>query len=269
MWPSEMQLSQISRVSQITFNMHKVQPTIVRRRNIEITEWSLVATHDIAVGTFIGFYTGDFDDTYRDSLYAAKIDSMHIYPFKDESNISIDERKNRPLANMNEPSVGTYANCCFVPQDFKHDEIEGVQNIPGHKAARFFRGLACFTCENVKKNEELTWHYGNAYAPNRKEQGYEVGKPCLLLLEKQHFIEDDSRSVLSVLPKVPYTCLIPVTGLRKSPRFPLPKKKRRRNGSDDESEDESSSGSGHEMKYKPDANSRNARLERRNKKKSI
>ena len=147
---------------------------------------------------------------------------MHIYPFRDESKITLDQRRNRPLANMNEPSVGRYANCCFLPQDFKHDEVEGVENISGHNAARFFRGLACFTCEYVAKNEQLTWHYGNAYAPNRKEQGYEVGKPCLLLLEKQPFIEENSKSVLSVIPKVPYTYLIPVTGLRKSSRFPLP-----------------------------------------------
>ena len=66
------------------------------------------------------------------------------------------------------------------------------------------------------------------------------------------------------MPKVPYTCLIAVTGLRKSSRFPLPVKKRRKDASEDD-DDNSSSGSGHEVKYQPstDANSRSQRLKRR------
>ena len=33
------------------------------------------------MGTFLGFYTGDFTIAYRDSLYAVKLNHVHIYPF--------------------------------------------------------------------------------------------------------------------------------------------------------------------------------------------
>ena len=257
MWPSEQLISQI-------FSKYKVQQTTVKRRNTDIVEWSLVATCDIAIGTFLGFWTGDQDIAYRDSLYAAKLDHMHIYPFANEANITYSERENRPFANMNEPNFGHHANCCFIIQDFRHDEVEGIENIFKYNAARFFRGLACFTCDNVKVGEQLTWYYGKAYEENRSQQGYREGEQCLSLLEGKEFIAENSQAVLAVMHKVPYTCLIAVTGQQKSTRFALPNKKRKKYRSDDD-DDSSSSGSGHEIKYKPSTsnNSRNERLNRR------
>lgn len=259
MWPSE------RRVWQIPSAMYEVLQTTVKRRNMDIVEWSLVATSDIQIGTFLGFYTGDHDLEYRDSLYAAKLDHVHIYPFSNEANITLQERENRPLANMNEPNVGEHANCCFVVQDFKHDEVEGVENIYKYDIARFFRGLACFTCDNVKVGDQLTWYYGKSYEGNRIEQGYIAGEECLSLLQKKEFIAENSQAVLAAMPKVPYTCLIAVTGLRKSSRFLVPQKKRKRKKdvSDDDDDDDSSSGSGHEIKYQPSTDT-NSRIERLN-----
>ena len=202
MWPSE------RRVWQIPSAMYKVTQTTVKRRNVDIAEWSLVATSDIQIGTFLGFYTGDHEIEYRDSLYAAKLDHTHIYPFANEANITSQERKNRPLANMNEPNLGDNANCCFLVQDFKHDEVEGIENIVNYDTARFFRGLACFTCDNVKVGEQLTWYYGKAYEENRRQQGYKAGEECLSLLEEKEFIAENSQAVLAVMPKVPYLSLI-------------------------------------------------------------
>ena len=51
---------------------------------------------------------------------------MFIYPFPDEQNITDEQRKNRPFANMNEPLAGENANCCMIVQDFKHNEIDGL-----------------------------------------------------------------------------------------------------------------------------------------------
>lgn len=262
-WPSQRHLSQI------IATLYRIQETTLHRRNVDIIEWSLIATSDIAMGTFLGFYTGDHDIEYRDSVYAAKLDNVHIYPFADEANITRQERDNRPFANMNEPNTGEHANCCFIVQDFGHDEVEGIERIDQYEKARFFRGLACFTCDAVKRGEELTWYYGKTYEGNRIKQGYEAGKDCLSLLEKKEFIASNSQAVLAVMPKVPYTCLIAVTGLRQSLRFPVQKRTRSKNVSDDDEdddEDDSSSGSGHEIKYQPSAQSgsRSRRLMQRN-----
>jgi hypothetical protein len=235
-------------------SLFRVAQTSFSKRNVEVTEYSLVATRDIPVGTFIGFYTGEFSQDERSSMYAAKLNHMHIYPFANEETITIGERESRPLANMNEPSKGTYANCCMIVQDFKHDEIIFANDLQGQEVsrARFFRGLACFTCARVKGGEELTWYYGKSYESNRASQGYEAGRPCNMLIENTAFIPDDSQGVLSVMPRVEYSCVIPIFGMNKSSRFALPKKKKRRkNDSDDESTTSSSSGSGHIPKYDP------------------
>ena len=259
MWPAE------QRAAQFPSGLYRVQQTKLMRRNVERIEWSLVANCDIPLGTFLGFYTGDHEETYRESLYAADLANIYIYPFKNESNITEEERKSKPFANMNEPNAGDYANCCFVNQDFDHREVEGVENIPNYDIARFFRGLACFTCDDVKRGQELTWHYGKLYQANREEQQYEAGKPCVLLLHHEEFIPGNSQGVLSIMSKVPHTCLVAVTGLKKSNRFPLPRKKRRkkRDSSDDE-DDSSSLESEDEPKYKPsETETRADRLKRR------
>lgn len=251
------------RLPHLPHALYEVKKSTLKRRNLDIIEWSLIATCDIKVNTFLGFYTGSFKSEAYDSLYSAQLDDTHIYPFEDESNISEAERRSKPFANMNEPNESEHANCCFVVQDFKHDEVQDIQNIPNHERALYFRGLACFSCIDIKKDDELTWYYGDSYEPNRIRQGYKAGKPCTLLLQKQAFIEKDSLGVLSVLPKIPSTYLIAVIKSRKSLRFPH-KKKRKKTESEDNNTSDSSSGSGHEIKYKPDIIGRGERLKRRN-----
>lgn len=246
------------RASCLKENLIQVVPKVFRKRNQDITEWSLVAKTDIPLGTFIGFYSGEFATDVRESLYSAKVDSTHIYPFPDEERITALQRTQRPLANMNEPAKGSYANCCMLVQDFSTQEV--VHSSPD---VRFYRGLACFTCTDIKANEELTWHYGASYQSHRDEQDYEVGYNCKLLTQKKVFIPDHSQGVLSVMPKISLDCVFPVQGLRKSERFPLEKKRKRKKNTSSEDSDSSSSGSGHIQKYKPSAESRQSRLTRR------
>ena len=258
MWVSEYRaiclMDSLYRVSQATFH----------RRNVEVTEYSLVATKDIPVGTFIGYYTGDFSQSVRLSMYAAKLNHMHIYPFVNEEAITFRERESRPLANMNEPSAGNRANCCMLIQDFRHNEIEFASESEADelKKARFFRGLACFTCADVKSGEELTWYYGSSYESIRRVQGYKAGTPCQKLIENEAFILENSETVLRVMPRVQYACVIPIYGANKSSRFelsPKPPKRKRKLGSESESSG-SSSGSDHIPKYDPTKSNRTDRL---------
>ena len=226
----------------------KVVPIKLKKRNADVTEWSVQAKIDIPLGTFIGFYTGEFSHTPRKSLYAAQVDEMLIYPFADENNITTGDRHAHPLANMNEPVRGSSANCCMLIQDFSADEVLGSA-----LDARFYRGLACFTCEAVKAGAELTWFYGKTYQEHRQNEGYEAGTECKLLAQQIKFIPENSEGVLSVMSKIPLNCVfaVPIESKRKSNRFPLRKKRRKRAESSEDDVDSSSSGSGHLPKYDP------------------
>lgn len=238
-------------------NLHKVEETQLIKRNTTIQEWTLIATQHISVGTFIGFYTGEKSQNSIKSLYSVQVNNTFIHPFNNDNNITFEERLLHPLANMNEPNEGESANCCMIVQDFSHDEIENVENIVNHEKARFFRGLACFTCSNVNMGDALTWYYGNSYADFRQSQNYKAGKQCDLLLQRRAFIPSDSQGVLNSVNKVSYKCLFPVFGTHKSERFKQKKtkKRKRKYDSEDSGEDSnSSSGSGHSPKYNPNKN---------------
>ena len=240
-------------------DVFRVSTKTVRLRNVEKTEWSLVAQTFIPSNTFLGFYTGVFDTHERESLYSVKIDSIFIYPFENESAITHDERLRHPFANMNEPDANTYANCCMIIQDFDCSEVDNGNADP---RVRFYRGLACFTCKDIEENEELTWHYGKSYEENRLLQGYEAGWPCEKLLQKLIFIPSNSSGVFKYLPKVPLHCVFPIYGTHKSERFKKTKRKRKKTSDDDS--DTSSSGSGHIPKYVASTEGREERLARRN-----
>lgn len=255
MWPAQ------ARASCFRSGMYEVKQETMVRRNMHIVEWSLVATRHIPTGTFLGFYSGEFSDHSKRSVYAARLGNFHIYPFPDEDNITQEQRVNRPFANMNEPNLHEFANCCMVVQDFSHGEVENVSQIPNHETARFFRGLACFTCSDVQQGDSLTWYYGPSYDAHREQRGYVAGKQCRNLIDKVEFIPSASQAVLEVTTQVPHTCVIPVFGQKVSERFKLERKKRKRGESSDDS-DTNSSGSGHIPKYTP-SGSRDERLRRR------
>ena len=237
----------------------RVTSTVLTRRNAEVTEWALVATADLPLGTFLGFYAGDVSTEARESLYSAQVGRVYIYPFEDEARITAPQRAARPLACMNEPAEGACANCCMVVQDFLPDEVIGV----GPPTARFYRGLACFTCKAVARGEPLTWHYGRSYEAHRRAQGYRAGAPCELLTQGAPFLPDASQGVLARMPRVSQECVWPVFGAQQSERLPSRRrKKKKKRGSDDDS-DTDSSGSGHMPKYTPRAESRAERLQRR------
>ena len=211
-----------------------------------------VSAHDIPGGTFLGFYSGTFAERNQaTSMYAATIHNrIDIFPFVDESDITETQRHERPLANMNEPNKGQLANCAMLVQDFAHDEVDGVERIPNHRSARYFRGLACFTCVDVPAGQQLVWHYGASYEANRIAQGYEAGLPC---------VPATYEPILRVVRKVPHTCVYPITGAVKSARFKTPRPMTRHDS------DTSSSGSGHLPKYTPAKETRAERLAKRKK----
>ena len=228
---------------------------LYRVTQLDDANWGLLATHDLPSGMFLGFYSGTFAERSVDvSMYAAAIHNrIDIFPFADESNITKSQRQERPFANMNEPNKDQIANCAMLVQDFAHDEVEGVEWIPNHRSARFFRGLACFTCTDIPAGQQLVWHYGASYEANRIAQGYEAGLPCVPRTYEQ---------ILRVIRKVPHICVYPIAGAVKSARFKTPRPMTRNDS------DTSSSGSGHSPKYTPAKETRAERLAKRNKEKS-
>ena len=264
MWSAEYRAASIQNSDVETLShLYRVNTSILLKKNIQVIEWSLIANMDLEKGTFLGFYTGEFTTEQKSSIYSAQVDDILIYPFENEQNITEEERNLRPFANMNEPKVNRFANCCMIPQDFLHNE---VSNVPAHEMhAHFFRGLACFTCDNITKGEELTWYYGKSYESHRQHQGYMAGKACKAIIEKEIFIPSNSQGVLQILSKVSRDCVFPVFKLRKTERISTKKRQRKQESDDSES---SSSGSGHIPKYVPKQESRDVRRERRNLRKS-
>ena len=238
-----------------SYRQHLYETLLVKRtrlvtRNGETREWSLIAKRPLPIGSFVGFYTGDYMASNAESLYAVDLGPGQptIFPFSDEQKIRSTERDRHPLASANEPPDGQHANMHMEPQDFATEEVEGATSHYNHDIAKFFRGLACFTCTDVAAGEQLTWHYGPSYEPHRVRQGYTAGLPCKRVLDGTPFLLKDSASVLQTLPRVPYYCVFPVIASLKSERFRL---KRVHVDSDGEESVASSSGSGHEEKYKP------------------
>jgi hypothetical protein len=240
------------RYRQHLFNSVLVKRTRLRVRNREVKEWSLVSKRGIQAGEFLGFYTGvtSSNTCPPNSLYALDMGPGQpcIVPYADENAIAPQARDTHPFACMNEPSQGEYANCHMVVQDFTNAEIENVASIHHNERASFFRGMACFACVDLPSGTPLTWWYGNSYEPHRQTIGYVAGHACKRVLEDDVFVQDNSRSVLQTLRRVPSYCVWPVLSRNiKSARF---KMKRRRLDSEGEDSD-FSSGSDHEEAYKP------------------
>ena len=230
----------------------------VKSRNREVRMWGLISKRFIQCGSFIGFYSGDTSSlTCPDgSLYSLDVGPSQpcIVPFSDESQITPSDRDRHPLASMNEPSEGEYANTHLAVQDFTHAEIHQVETIPHQEQAQFFRAMAAFACRDIQSGEALTWWYGTAYAPIREQQGYTAGFACQRVLNEEVFIKAKSQAVLEVLGErgcVPSYCVFPVLRSQtlKSARF---KRHRRHTTDSDGEESESfSSGSSYEEPYHP------------------
>jgi len=235
------------------YDMVIVKRTKVRVRNGEARMWALVAKRDIPAATFVAFYTGDMASRScpHGSHYALDVGPHQpcIVPFPDEAKIRPVERDAHPLASMNEPGKGESANCHMAVQDFGADEVEGADG----EAVRFFRGMACFTCQTVGAGEALTWYYGAAYQAIRDVVGYEAGGVCKRVEDGEVFIKKDSESVLEALPRVPRYCVYPVLNSQtvKSARFKAKRKGRKRADSEGEVSESESSGSGQAEAYVP------------------
>ena len=242
-----------SEANRDAYRQHVYQAVLVKRtklvvRNQETRMWGVIAKRDIRAGEFIGIYTGSYASLTceSDSRYAVDVGPCQpcILPFPDEQNITPLERDTHPLACMNEPSVGAYANTHMALQDFAREEVEGVQSIPNHDQAQFFRCMACFACEDIARGEALTWNYGPSYEPIRTLLGYAAGQPCRRVLADEVFVAPNSQAVLDALGRVPHYAVFPIlrTQSIKSARF----KKRRRHSVDSEGEQSESFSSGSE-----------------------
>jgi hypothetical protein len=186
----------IYRSSYITNNLFEILQVEKNQETTNVLEWGLFAKIDLPASTFLGFYTGTFSVTEKPSRYSLSVVKVHIYPFDDEDNITHSERLEHPLASMNEPKEDEEANCCFFVQDFHPHEVVHMEQTLEH----IFRGVACFTCRDIRQGEELTWYYGKQYESIRREKGYKAGKPCSNLEELRMTI--DSSSILRFLPKI-------------------------------------------------------------------
>ena len=211
-------------------------------------EWGVVATEDLAAGSFLGFYTGTVvnnSDCSKDSLYSLKWNrELCIVPFRDEKNITEEMQQAHPLAMLNEPAGDNRANCHMVVQDFRLKEVSDPD-----ENAKFYRGMGIFTCCAIRAGQELTWHYGKDYESARK--GYTPGSPCTE--EQVGLVQENSWSVLEALSskKVPAHWLYPVFSNVASERNDLLKKRRRRRRSPFVGQDVSTSGSGSDSESKP------------------
>jgi hypothetical protein len=235
-----------------------VKRTRVKVRNQETRMFSLISKRDLTRGEFIGFFTGSMSSRTcpPGSHYAVFMGPSQpcISPFQDENHISPQDRDTHPLASMNEPSEGEFANCHMAVQDFSHSEIENLTAIQHHESARYFRGLACFACQDIPAGQALTWVYGPAYEPIRQLMQYAAGKTCRSVLDGEIFIKPDSKSVLDALhERVPSYTVYPIliTQHIKSARF---KHVRQRHSVDSEGEQSQSFSSGSDAEaeaYRP------------------
>ena len=225
-----------------------VKRTRLNVRNQQTRMWGLHAKRDLKAGEFIGIYTGSYASLTCPlrTRYAVDVGPSQpcIVPFADEDQITPNERETHPLACMNEPSEGEFANTHMAIQDFTHAEVEGVEFIPHHEQARFFRCMAGFACEDIPSGAALTWNYGTSYEPIRTLLGYVAGKPCRRVLADEVFIAPNSKAVLDALGRVPHYAVFPVMRSQtlKSERF----KKHKRHSVDSEGEKSESFSSGSE-----------------------
>lgn len=250
-------LQQQDAYRQYLYDTVLVKRTRLKVRNRETKMWGLVAKRDIQPGAFIGIFTGDYSNTTCPSRshYAFDVGPSQpcIVPFADEDHITSNERDTHPMACMNEPSVGEFANCHMNIQDFTHGEIENVASIPNHEHAQFFRCMCCFACENIRSGDALTWYYGSAYEQIREMLGYVAGRHCRRVIADEPFVRPNSQAVLAALQRrVPHYAVWPIRNTQhiKSARF----KKRSRQHTVDSEGDHSesfSSGSDLEEAYKP------------------
>ena len=225
-------------------------------------EHGLFAVRDLAVGDFVGFYSGRFAQRVDDGsqlAYAMEVGpppGPTVHPFADEDRITEAEREAHPLASANEPPPGVHANVHAVLQDFASSEIlwMGEKNEGAFGTARFARGVGVFAAEAIEAGSELFLHYGSSYQPIRDLKGYEVGEECRLVVDGVDFIEPNCHAVLATLSRVPARCVYPVCTNVASDRFRPPKRVR----IDSEGEESvcSSSGEDHEPYYRPRPTSR-------------
>ena len=196
-------------------------------------------------GEFLGFFThhepGQVCTEAEENDYNFSASSKCVLvPFRDVSKITHQQRRNHPIACMNEPKKGERATATIVCQDFLVKEVEacpqgsGGGHQPGCRA-KYMRGWAMFTCVAVGKDEELTWYYGDAYGPVRQRKGYEAGEECRSVLEGESLGAQNASALLAseiVVRayatkglRVPRSCLYPIASSvrrQKRPRSPSP-----------------------------------------------
>lgn len=160
----------------------------------------LFATAPIEEGHIVGFYTGEafpeaaFDarhDAAARELYAMVVElasqmRVVLSPVSSSTGSLEAELRQHPLAAANEPRAGDRANTLMVHLEVDPAALTGAVRRSVRAALRDqgrvsqpSRVHLCVlvACRDVAADEELTWHYGDAYAALRRQRGYDVGEP--------------------------------------------------------------------------------------------
>ena len=117
---------------QYLYNTVLVKRTRLNVRNQETRMWGLHAKRNLKAGEFIGIYTGSYASLTCPlrTRYAVDVGPSQPcnVPFPDEDHITSAERDTHPLACMNEPSEGEFANTHMIFQDFMFFEETGKKD---------------------------------------------------------------------------------------------------------------------------------------------
>jgi hypothetical protein len=147
--------------------------------------------------TLVGFFLGDWysDATYAELLEAEQ-DEPLPRPFETYAIRSGEEEIDGRMVHLicaptiakgqtqpdpdrsklffaNEPDEGRRANCQLCELVLEEDDLDGP---PPNTTNGPFVAFVLVTTDVVERNFELTWSYGQSYAPNR--QGYRAGAPA-------------------------------------------------------------------------------------------
>lgn len=135
----------------------------------------LFAMHDIPAFSLVCVYTWDEIVSERDlnalPEEAQKATRRYAVESPDPSFTLVIREPFHPTAHpaaiANEPAERSTAN-----MEMKVKDVEMAED------GKVFRILALYTCSLVYEGQELTWYYGQSYAPVRTQENYVEGNGC-------------------------------------------------------------------------------------------
>ena len=143
-----------------------------------LTMQGAFAMDDLPKGTFLGMYAGRFypeedsededAQTFPSSHYALHASGFVVVPHPPVT----PERY--PMAMLNEPPEGVTASVALVEWPKERDVI------PNSTSNERVLCVAMHAARDVRKGEELYFHYGSAYDRRHYPKGVKIGRPAKL-----------------------------------------------------------------------------------------